>query len=249
MISATSLAKAIIDKAESYPGIRAGITDLSAVLQAPSYRVAPDGEWGKSHTSLSAASDGGITRWPPAARSVLVLGLHHPVKRRELDWGKRGNTDGNRRLMELSGTMKHWLQTAHGLQACPLPYHLEWGGLFLKDAAVLAGLGVIGRNNLLLHREWGPRIRLRSVLIEGDIESGSPDDSFSPCGACDARCFKACPQHAFTSGKYKRPDCMKQLDHDIANKEPGGEIDADGDPVMVIKYCRECELACPAGEL
>ena len=54
------------------------------------------------------------------------------------------------------------------VSAYPLPYHVKKGGLFLKDAAVLSGLGIIGKNNLLLHPAWGPRIRLRSILMDGD---------------------------------------------------------------------------------
>ena len=124
---------------------------------------------------------------------------------------------------------------------------MEWGGLFLKDAAVLAGLGIIGKNNLLLHPEWGPRIRLRSLLIEGDLRPNMPIEGFFPCETCDTLCQKACPQNAFSSGAYHRPGCVAQIDADSAHKVPGGAIDENGKPVLVIKYCRSCELTCPVG--
>jgi epoxyqueuosine reductase len=38
----------------------------------------------------------------------------------------------------------------------PLPYKVEEGGMFLKDAATLAGLGIIGKNNLLITPEFEP---------------------------------------------------------------------------------------------
>jgi epoxyqueuosine reductase len=189
-----------------------------------------------------------VTEWPPEARSVLVLGLCHPKKDPRLDWWDRGNTNGNRRLMEISESVKQWLRKEHNLGAYPLPYHVEWGGLFLKDAAVLAGLGIIGKGNLLLHPEWGPRIRLRSLLIEGDLRSNTPIEGFFPCETCDTLCQKVCPRNAFSSGAYHRPSCIAQMDADAANKAPGGEIDEKGKPILVIKYCRACELACPVGK-
>jgi epoxyqueuosine reductase len=175
------------------------------------------------------------------------LGLKHPENDLQLDWWNRGNTNGNRRLIEISESLKQWLKKEHGLGAQPLPYHLEWGGLFLKDAAVLAGLGIIGRSNLFLHPEWGSRIRLRSILVEGDLEPTSSSKAFSPCETCNDLCHSACPQNALSSGVYSRPNCRIQLESDIANKVPGEEIDENGNPVLVIKYCRACELACPAG--
>ncbi|MBC8492582.1 MAG: hypothetical protein H8D43_02260 [Chloroflexi bacterium] len=36
------------------------------------------------------------------------------------------------------------------INACPQPYRVEQGRILLKDAAVLAGLGVMGKNNLVI---------------------------------------------------------------------------------------------------
>ena len=188
-----------------------------------------------------------MTQWPPKARSVLVLGLRHPENDLELDWWAGGNTTGNQRLMELSESLRQWLKHEHHIDAHPLPYHVERGGLFLKDAAVLAGLGIIGRNNLLVHPDWGPRIRLRCILIEEDLETSGLIERFSPCETCGELCHKACPQNAFSSGIYHRPSCIIQMDADVAHALPTGEIDEQGNPIRVIRYCRACELACPVG--
>ena len=238
----SSLSADIMIKSESFSGIKAGIARLEDILKAPSYQIVPDGEW---TTSLS--NEGTVTEWPPDAKSVLVLGLYHPEDNPQLDWWDGGNTMGNRRLMEISDSLKQWLKEEHGLSALSLPYHVEWGGVFLKDAAVLAGLGIVGRNNLLLNAEWGPRIRLRSILIEGELEPTRPVEGFSPCDSCSEICHSACPQNVFSTGIYYRPDCISQLNADIANKMPDGEVGEDGIPGLVIKYCRACEFACPVG--
>ena len=154
---------------------------------------------------------------------------------------------GNRRLRAISQSLKQWLREAYDLDAQPLPYHLEKGGLFLKDAAVLSGVGIIGRNNLLLHPHWGPRIRLRSMLLAGDWQPTDAPAGYLPCESCEGFCQKACPVSAFPQGKYSRSICNRQMNADVANKVSKGEIGLNGKRNWVIKYCRDCELSCPAG--
>jgi len=50
-----------------------------------------------------------VVDWPPEASSVLVLGLNHPPEEPCLDWWERGDTWGNRRLREISESLKRWL--------------------------------------------------------------------------------------------------------------------------------------------
>jgi epoxyqueuosine reductase len=243
MPSEAELSAKIIAKAEEFPGIRAGIARLEDVLNGSSYRVTPDGEW---TTSLS--DDAAVTDWPPDDRSVLVLGLSHPEDDPRLDWWELGNTWGNKRLMQVSEVLKEWIRDVFDRHVQPLPYHVEKGGLFLKDAAVLAGLGIVGRNNLLLHPLWGPRIRLRSLLIEGDVAPTQAITGFSPCDTCDEFCQSACPAGAFPEGAYNRPRCLVQLNQDREKRIPAGQTGEDGTPNPVITFCRACELACPLGK-
>ncbi|WP_372678084.1 hypothetical protein [Desulfosarcina sp.] len=242
MASTSSLAAQVISQAESYKGIRAGIVHLNDVLQGPSYQV--------DHEApiMSDAFDGDrIVDWADEAQTVLVLGLYHPEEDPLLDYWERGDTWGNRRLREISEFLKQWLRKELDLVAYPLPYHVEKGGLFLKDAAILSGIGIIGRNNLLLHPEWGPRIRLRSILMEGDFQPTAPLSGFAPCETCEVHCQKACPMNAFAEGKYSRLNCRKQMNDDFENKVPEGEIRENGKRNLVIKYCRACEFSCPVG--
>jgi epoxyqueuosine reductase len=176
--------------------------------------------------------------------SVILLALEHPVERPELDWWDgRGGTAGNRRLIKISKGLVGWLKDEHGVDAVDLPYHVERGGVLLKDAAVLAGLGRIGRNNLLLTPELGPRVRLRGLRLALDLEPSSPVGSDAdPCADCDMPCVSACPQQALDDG-YSRARCDLQMKADEADattiRSP------DGPPV--VKYCRACELSCPLG--
>jgi epoxyqueuosine reductase len=98
-----------------------------------------------------------------------------------------------------------------------LPYQIEYGGAFLKDAAVLAGLGMIGKNNLLVTPQYGTRVRLRGMFIEAELEPTGPS-TFDPCQGCGMPCQRACPQDAFRGGSFKRELCRKEQEY---NEEHG----------------------------
>ena len=199
-----------------------------------------------------------VVTWPAGFHSALVIGLSHPVKQPELDWWVKSNSDGNRRLIAIISDLADWLEAETGMRSFQLPYHIERGGFFLKDAAVLAGLGCIGRNNLLLTPQYGPRLRLRAMLVEADLPSSGPGD-FDPCEGCSAPCLEACPQNAFAqqvyapeaygqaqlpsrSGTYDRLSCNREMVRNEATSVEVGDGETAG---KLTKYCRECELACP----
>jgi epoxyqueuosine reductase len=238
----SSLSAEIIAEAESSPGVVAGIARVEDVLKGPSYQVVPDGEFSSSVSDEVAA-----TEWPPDARSVLVLGLHHPEDHPQLDWWQGGSSPGDRRLVEICQSLERWLKDEHGISALPLPYHADRGGVFLKDAAALAGLGILGSSNLLVNPEWGPRVRFRALLLEGKLEPTGRLEGFSPCESCAQLCHLACPRDVFSTGVFHRPTCMRQINADVANEMLDGQVGEDGKPRPVVKYCRACELACPVG--
>ena len=130
-----SASNGIIKKAQSFPGVLAGIANAETLKQAPSYREWSSVEW-KTGTMLE--NQEAIT-WPEEVKSVLVLIYGHPPAEPELDWWDGKGTEGNRVLMKVSEQMRQWFETTLFAKASPLPYHVENGGIFLKDAAVLAG--------------------------------------------------------------------------------------------------------------
>lgn len=73
-----------------------------------------------------------------------------------------------------------------------------------KKAAVLAGLGTIGKSTLFLHRALGPRVRLGTLFTDcrlTDLELESGKEAPCACGGCDL-CVKACPAHAITGAPW-----------------------------------------------
>lgn len=219
----------IIAQAKSSGASLAGIASIRSLRNSPSHRV---------H---------GKPVWPQEAKSVLILGLHHKETEPELDWwdGNKGSP-GNCRLINVAKSLIEWLKKEFNLNAHDLPYHVEKGGIFLKDAAVLAGLGTIGMNNLLITPEFGPRVRFRALVVDVVLEPACPID-FAPCESCDMHCRQVCPQKAFRSGSYSRTFCNEQMEIDRATRVIVKEEKKDL-PSEYIKHCRACELACPVGK-
>ena len=188
--------------------------------------------------------------WKKEHKSVLVWALAHPPSEPVLDWWSLkvpGFTPGNRVLRKQSRRLRIWLGEELGISALSLPYQIEYGGTFLKDSAVLAGLGVIGKNNLLVTPELGSDLRLRGIFIEAELEPTGPID-FEPCDGCDMPCHSACPRGAFQSGSYDQSLCKQEMDQNDADLEKmDGSIVGIEEPSKVIIYCRGCENACPVG--
>lgn len=228
----------IIEKATDMGASLAGIARFSSLKNSPSYEVYEKSPYYERYERFL---------WPENVCSVLVLALEHHPDAPELDWWKSelpGRTQGNHLLMRLANDLRDWLKEEFKIKAMPLSYYIEEGGILLKDASALAGLGIIGKNNLLITPEYGPRVRLRALYLDADLEPTGPLD-FDPCMDCPVLCHLACPQKAFESGSYSRITCDLQMGADEDAQEVLGILE-DGKTLRVCRqYCRECELACP----
>ena len=219
----------IIRKTKLLGASLAGIGNVASLHDSPSYHI---------RRKVERAVQ---------AKSFIVLALDHEASQPELDWwdNKEGGSPGNRQLVSIAKNLEVWLNVEFNINARPLPYHVEKGGIFHKDAAVLAGLGTMGKNNLLVTPEFGPRVRFRAVLLDEDLKPTGPTD-FAPCKTCDMPCRQACPQKAFRNDRYSRASCNKQMKVDemnrVISKKPVNDSSS-----MCIKYCRACEVACPIG--
>lgn len=86
------------------------------------------------------------------------------------------------------------------------------GHLSHKHVAQAAGLGWIGRNNLLVNETFGSRIRLVTILTDFPLEMNAPTSR--DCGPCKA-CIKVCPAGAIKERpeEFDHLRCYEQLKH------------------------------------
>jgi epoxyqueuosine reductase len=119
-------------------------------------------------------------------------------------------------LLDTIGLILNHAIQALGCQAIPIPASqlVDWekqrGHLSHKHVAQAAGMGWIGRNNLLVNERFGARIRLLTVLTNLPLQVYSR--SAGDCGSCHA-CVAVCPAGAIR----ERPEdfdhlrCYEQL--------------------------------------
>ena len=69
-----------------------------------------------------------------------------------------------------------------------------------KTVATRAGLGWIGKNALLVTEDFGPALRISSILTDAPLECACPVDE-SRCGGCQ-ECVKHCPACALKGEKW-----------------------------------------------
>ena len=240
---------AIVEKAKKLGASLAGIARIEDLKASPSYEIYAKAPFYEQYdpSSPDYFEFKGF-EWPEEHKSVLVWALSHPPSEPVLDWWSLkvpGFTPGNRVMRSQSKKLRIWLEEELEFKALSLPYQVEYGGAFLKDSAHLAGLGVIGKNNLLVTPEYGTRVRLRGIFIEAELEPTGPLD-FHPCDECDMPCHKACPRDAFRSGSFERDLCKLENDSRYANEQMiDGSVMGIDESSMVMKPCRFCELACP----
>ena len=120
-----------------------------------------------------------------------------------------------------------------GFNSRVIPYS---PGLFLKEAAALAGIGPIGKNNLLITDEYGSQVRLRALATNAPLTCGEPITKSEYCNECNI-CIDSCPSEALSSGKYVKEKCLQYL---INNRRKLSE--------QVFIDCNVCIECCPVGK-
>ena len=244
--------KTIVAKAKELGASLAGIARIEDLKASKSYEVYAKSPFYEQYDPKSPNyfKFKGV-KWREEHKSVLVWALSHPASEPVLDWWSmkvKGFTLGNGIMQLQSKKLRIWMGEELGINAFSLPYQVEFGGAFLKDSAHLAGIGRIGKNNLLVTPEFGTRVRLRGIFMEAELAPTGPLD-FDPCSGCDRPCHRACPRNAFRSGTFERALCMKENDKREANAEIlDGLIMGIEEPSEVSKPCRNCEFACPVAQ-
>jgi len=103
--------------------------------------------------------------------------------------------------------------------------------LSLRHAGYLAGLGKLGKNNLLINKDYGSMIQIGALLTDAKIES-DPLADYEVCPPKCRICLDNCPQKALTGETVIQKECRPLSNF---KTEKG----------YTIKKCFECRKKCP----
>jgi epoxyqueuosine reductase QueG len=139
--------------------------------------------------------------------------------------------------------------------------------LSLKHAALSAGMGQIGRSNLLLTPEFGPHQRIGGIITEAPLEP-DPYRELDICSEGCRKCEQACPVGALNGGTYEVDPCFNYWSLGLERMRPRrpGELPAfirmlyenmrrrdifielGQTYITDVDFCIECMKACPVGD-
>lgn len=159
----------------------------------------------------------------PGAKSLVVLGLRLIDGALECSDPRitfsSAMLDTEATGRDITYRLCRYLERDLGLRAAATPapprYPMEMsqekkgfiGPISVRQAAVAAGLGILGKNNLVLNPQLGSRVRYLALLTTAELES-DPLIKENLCGDCDL-CIKACPPGALNEpGQTDERKCI-----------------------------------------
>jgi len=157
----------------------------------------------------------------PGCESVIVFGVALPKGLAEVEpriiYGHYCRISCTQADLTAFKTAKE-IERAYGGRAVPLPSEgpyeywdcekLEGRGLIsMKHAAVLAGLGTLGKSTLLLNERYGNMLTLGAVLTDLKLDPDPPAESIcvEGCGLC----IENCPVHALDGISADQAKCRR----------------------------------------
>jgi epoxyqueuosine reductase QueG len=120
---------------------------------------------------------------------------------------------------------------------CDSPYEyweeansLGKGLISMKHAAVLCGIGTMGKNTLLLNRKYGNLLTIGAILTDLELASDAFCDTICIEGC--TKCLDACPVNAIENGMVNQKRCRTNT----YGKTARGFATVD---------CNICRVVCP----
>ncbi len=189
------------------------------------------------------------THGPAWARSVLVVA--YATLDEAYDYSVyvqvRGQRRWNKLAYEVMVARAARLALAlrdHGARADPLTYEDSAAIIDLRRAAVAAGLGTRGKNELVVTRDFGPHIRLGAVFTSLALEPDYPLSEYF-CSSC-SRCVSVCPTTALGPQGLDRSRCLAEFAPDRAMLTRQKSQVRQLTPFTRLQ-CAACVTACPIG--
>ena len=184
----------------------------------------------------------------PGAKSVIVVGLGYkpPPSAPEMPHGGKGRVAAFAQYDDYHPFLKKMLRqlvdfiistTCSGLQ---FKICVDSSPLLERALAFRAGLGIIGKNRMLVNPRLGPQIFLGEIVTNLELDPDKP--MTESCPDCD-KCVAACPTGALKpDGSFDATKCISYLTIESNTDIPADLVPKIGNHLF---GCGECLLACP----
>lgn len=187
---------------------------------------------------------GDVRRVMPETQSVVCVAMPY-LTHEEWDEAKSGKVARYARGLDyhdfMTARVRELGAFIEELAPCRTRSYVDTGPILERELAQRAGLGWIGKNTLLMSREFGSYVMLGEILCSLPLPPDAPHVA-QYCGSC-TRCLDACPTNAFTrAGELDANRCISY--HTIESKThlPVGLREQFGDWFFGCDICQE---VCP----
>jgi epoxyqueuosine reductase QueG len=180
----------------------------------------------------------------PDCRSVVTFASHFPLSTLQAKINAPYTLVRNRMVDKLDWISFHLSSELEmeGVLSIPIPSAAPYeywdsdrnhgrGILSLKHAGVLAGLGVFGKNTLLINETFGNMVWLGAILVSIELEP-DPIASYEGCISGCTLCVDSCPQHALDG---------ITIDQKLCRERSNSCTDGGG----WVLSCNICRKVCP----